>query len=30
MDADIVVYDQNIKLKFVMQMGHIVRNDFEA
>ena len=26
-DADIVIYDNDINLKFVMQMGHIVRND---
>ena len=30
MDADIVVYDSKINLKFVMQMGHIVRNDFDV
>lgn len=30
MDADIVVYDSKISLKFVMQMGHIVRNDFDV
>lgn len=28
LDADIVIYDNDIKLKFVMQMGHVVRNDF--
>lgn len=26
-DADIVIYNDDIKLQFVMQMGHIVRND---
>ena len=26
-DADIVIYDSNVRLQFVMQMGHIVRND---
>ena len=26
-DANIVIYNSNINLKFVMQMGHIVRND---
>lgn len=29
LDADIVIYDNDVKLKFVMQMGHVVRNDFE-
>lgn len=28
LDADIVIYDNDVKLKFVMQMGHVVRNDF--
>lgn len=27
LDADIVIYDNDINLKFVMQMGHIARND---
>lgn len=26
-DADIVIYNKDVRLKFVMQMGHIVRND---
>lgn len=28
-DADIVIYDSNVRLQFVMQKGNIVRNDFE-
>lgn len=28
LDADVVIYDNDVKLKFVMQMGHVVRNDF--
>jgi len=28
-DADIVFYDDNIDLKFVMQKGHIARNDLQ-
>lgn len=27
-DADIIMFDENLELKFVMQMGRIVRNDF--